>query len=276
MQPGLFEYVVSFMLLIVSCKLISMKNKLAFILISGILFLSSSCADKPNHIPEVAAANDSLISLNKKDVIDDEFLNKEVQAQLTPDFVLNTLKHRNLAYTTDNMIIRNTSERIRKASLGQYPGAVILSCLDSRVPVEDVFHCGIGDLFVARVAGNISNEDILGSLEYGCKVSGAKLIVVLGHEYFGVIKSAIDNVKLGNITALLSKIRPAVLDVESFSGDKTSKNPEFVEAVCRQNILNTIRVIRAKSPILADMEKKGEIKIVGAEYHMESGKVDFF
>jgi carbonic anhydrase len=252
-----------------------MKNKFALVLIAGIIFFSSSCSDKADHIPE-AAASDSLISLNKKDVIEDEFLNKEAQAQLTPDFVLNTLKHRNLSYTTDNMIIRNTSERIRKASLGQYPGAVILSCLDSRVPVEDVFHCGIGDLFVARVAGNISNEDILGSLEYGCKVSGAKLIVVLGHEYCGAIKSAIDNVKLGNITALLSKIRPAVLGVDSFSGDKTSKNPEFVEAVCRQNILNTIRVIRAKSPILADMEKKGEIKIVGAEYHMESGKVDFF
>src|SRR5450755_4268000 len=163
---------------LVSCKLISMKNKFALVLIAGIIFFSSSCSDKADHIPE-AAASDALISLNKKDVIEDEFLNKEAQAQLTPDFVLNTLKHRNLSYTTDNMIIRNTSERIRKASLGQYPGAVILSCLDSRVPVEDVFHCGIGDLFVARVAGNISNEDILGSLEYGCKVSGAKLIVVL-------------------------------------------------------------------------------------------------
>jgi carbonic anhydrase len=144
------------------------------------------------------------------------------------------------------------------------------------VPVEDVFHCGIGDLFVARVAGNISNEDILGSLEYGCKVSGAKLIVVLGHEHCGAVKSAIDNVKLGNITALLAKIRPVVMQIDRFAGEKSSKNPEFVEAVCRQNILNTIKTIRMKSPILKEMEDKGEIKIVGAEYHMETGRVDFF
>jgi carbonic anhydrase len=252
-----------------------LKNKYLLSLISGIIFLFYSCNYTAEHIP-ATVTDDSLISLNKKNVIDDEFMNKETQSKLTPDFVLNTLKERNLDYVSDNLVIRNTSERIRKASLGQYPGAVILSCLDSRVPVEDVFHCGIGDLFVARVAGNISNEDILGSLEYGCKVSGAKLIVVLGHEYCGAIKSAIDNVKLGNITALLAKIRPAVMQTDSFPGIKTSKNPEYVEAVCRQNILNTIKEIRTKSPILLEMEKKGEIKIVGAEYHMESGKVDFF
>jgi carbonic anhydrase len=116
----------------------------------------------------------------------------------------------------------------------------------------------------------------LGSLEYGCKVSGAKMIVVLGHEHCGAIKSAIDNVKLGNITALLAKIRPAVMQLDSFPGEKTSKNPAFVEAVCHQNILNTIKTIRAKSAILSEMENKGEIKIVGAEYHMETGRVDFF
>lgn len=143
-------------------------------------------------------------------------MHQEIQAKLTPDLVLDILKKRNQEYVDDNLTIRNTSARIRKASLGQYPGAVILSCLDSRVPVEDVFHCGIGDLFVARVAGNIANEDILGSLEYGCKVSGAKLIVVLGHEHCGAIKSAIDNVKLGNITALLSKIRPALDSIKDF------------------------------------------------------------
>jgi carbonic anhydrase len=252
-----------------------MKNKSLFIFITGIYFLSYACTEKAANVP-AAATNDSSISVNKNDVINEEFLNKEAQSKLTPDLVLNTLKQGNLDYTSDNLVVRNTSARIRIASLGQYPAAVILSCLDSRVPVEDVFHCGIGDLFVARVAGNISNEDILGSLEFGCKVSGAKLIVVLGHEHCGAIKSAIDNVKLGNITALLAKIRPVVVQTDSFPGEKTSKNPKYVEAVCRQNILNTIKTIRAKSPILMDMENKGEIKIVGAEYHMETGRVDFF
>ena len=252
-----------------------MKNKSLFIFITGIYFLSYACTEKATHVP-AAATNDSSISVNKNDVINEGFLNKDAQSKLTTDLVLNTLKQGNLDYTSDNLVVRNTSARIRIASLGQYPAAVILSCLDSRVPVEDVFHCGIGDLFVARVAGNISNEDILGSLEYGCKVSGAKLIVVLGHEHCGAIKSAIDNVKLGNITALLAKIRPVVMQTDSFPGEKTSKNPKFVEAVCRQNILYTIKTIRAKSPILMDMENKGELKIVGAEYHMETGRVDFF
>jgi carbonic anhydrase len=252
-----------------------MKNRGLFTFISAIIFLSSACTDTPTQVPS-NTQNDSSISVDKKDVINAGFLNKEAQSRLTPDFVLNTLKEGNLDYIGDNLVVRNTSERIRKASVGQYPAAVILSCLDSRVPVEDVFHCGIGDLFVARVAGNISNEDILGSLEYGCKVSGARLIVVLGHEYCGAVKSAIDNVKLGNITALLSKIRPAVIQTDSFPGEKSSKNPDFVEAVCRRNILNTIKAIRMKSQILMEMENKGEIKIVGAEYHMGTGRVDFF
>jgi carbonic anhydrase len=252
-----------------------MKYRDLFIFITGIIFLSCACTDTHTQMP-ASTQNDSSISIDKKDVIDAEFLTKDAQSKLTPDSVLNKLKEGNVDYISDNLVVRNTSERIRKASLGQYPAAVIISCLDSRVPVEDVFHCGIGDLFVARVAGNISNEDILGSLEFGCKVSGAKLVVVLGHEYCGAIKSAIDDVKLGNITALLAKIRPAVMQTDSFPGEKTSKNPDFVEAVCRQNILNTIKTIRKKSPILLEMENKGEIKIVGAEYHMGNGKVDFF
>src|ERR1700749_1765559 len=174
-----------------------MKNGSLFIFVAVIIFMSSACTGSDTNTP-VPVANDSSISVNKNEVINAGFLNKEAQSKLTPDSVLHILQQGNLDYTGDNLVIRNTSERIRKASLGQYPAAVILSCLDSRVPVEDVFHCGIGDLFVARVAGNIANEDILGSLEFGCKVSGAKLIVVLGHEYCGAIKSAIAEVKLGN------------------------------------------------------------------------------
>jgi carbonic anhydrase len=153
---------------------------------------------------------------------------------------------------------------------------VILSCLDSRIPVEDVFDKGIGDLFVARVAGNFVNTDILGSMEFGCKVSGAKLILVLGHESCGAVKAAIDNVKLGNITGMLGNIEPAVARSQDFKGDKTSSNPAFVEYVAKNNVLNTIETIRKKSPILKEMEDKGEIKIVGAYYSLKTGEVSFF
>ncbi len=216
------------------------------------------------------------VTIDEDEIIEDVFVITEAtQSKLTPDFIMSRLKEGNIDYTEDNLTVRNTSARIRSASLGQYPAAVILSCLDSRVPVEDVFHAGIGDLFVARVAGNISNADILGSLEYGCKVSGAKLIVVLGHEHCGAVKSAIQDVKLGNITELLAKIKPAIESVKDFSGEKDYKNLAYMEAVTHANIRLTIDNIRKQSPILKEMEDKGEIKIVGAEYHMETGKVDF-
>jgi carbonic anhydrase len=141
--------------------------------------------------------------------------------------------------------------------------------------VEDVFDKGIGDLFVARVAGNFANTDILGSMEFGCKVSGAKLILVLGHESCGAIKAAIDNVKLGNITAMLTKIEPAVAMSRDFKGEKTSRNADYVEEVAKNNVKNTIATIKAKSPILKEMADKGEIKIVGAYYDLNTGEVSF-
>lgn len=149
-----------------------------------------------------------------------------------------------------------------------------MSCIDSRVPVEDVFDRGIGDLFVARIAGNFVNEDILGSMEYACKVSGSKLVVVLGHEHCGAIKAAIDDVKLGNITPMLGKIRPAV-DMIEYKGDRTSKNDKFVYMACESNIYNTIAQIRKNSPILKEMEENGDIKIVGGIYNMSNGKVEW-
>jgi len=142
------------------------------------------------------------------------------------------------------------------------------------VPVEDVFDRGIGDIFVGRVAGNFVNEDLLGSMEFGCKVAGSKLILVLGHEHCGAVKAAIDDVKLGNITAMLTKIRPAV-DKVQYEGDRTSQNAEFVAKVCESNVLNTIEQIRAKSPILKEMEDNGQINIVGGVYDMDSGIVTF-
>ncbi len=142
------------------------------------------------------------------------------------------------------------------------------------MPVEDVFDRGIGDIFVGRVAGNFVNEDLLGSMEFGCKVAGSKLILVLGHEHCGAVKAAIDDVKLGNITAMLTKIRPAV-DKVQYEGDRTSQNAEFVAKVCESNVLNTIEQIRAKSPILKEMEDNGQINIVGGVYDMDSGIVTF-
>lgn len=245
------------------------------LLLTAITFSASS---QNTHVPQTGAINsDGNVTIAVKDVLISDILTKEEQANLKPVDVLKRMKKGNQDFTEDNLTVRNNTERVRKASLGQYPKAVVLSCLDSRVPVEDIFHSGIGNLFVARVAGNIINDDILGSLEYACKVSGAKLVLVLGHEYCGAIKSAIDGVKLGNITALLDKIHPAVISAKaSFRGAAVSSNPAFVEAVCDENVKLAIRELRERSPILKEMEAKGEIMIVGGVYDMESGKVEIF
>lgn len=245
------------------------------ILLISLMVFTSSCVHKTGakNIENTV----SVADISKNHILNNEVLTKEEQEKLTPDMVLDILKEGNKEFIEDNLTVRNNSERVRNAALGQYPKAVVLSCLDSRVPVEDVFHRGIGDIFVARVAGNIVNEDILASLEYACKVSGSKLVVVLGHEYCGAIKSAIDDVKLGNITALLAKVRPAVEEAKiDFQGEATSKNPSFVESVCNHNVHLTIDEIRTKSPILKEMESKGEIMIIGGVYDMETGKVNFF
>jgi carbonic anhydrase len=162
-----------------------------------------------------------------------------------------------------------------ETSKGQYPAAVILSCLDSRIPVEKVFDLGVGDVFVGRVAGNIVNTDMLGSMEFACKVSGAKLVLILGHTECGAVKGAIDNVKLGNLTELLEKIRPAIDSLSNFSGDKTSKNKVFVDKVTDENVLVAMNEIRKNSPILNEMEQKGEIDIIGGVYDINTGKVTF-
>ena len=208
--------------------------------------------------------------------LSNEPLSAEEQANLTPDKVISILKQGNKDFSEDALTVRNNTKRIREAALYQYPKAAIVSCIDSRVPVEDVFHRGIGDLFVVRIAGNFINEDVLGSLEFACKISGAKLIVILGHEHCSAIISAINNVKMGNVTNMLSKIQPAVIQAnKTFQGEKNSSNPEFVKTVCVHNVKYAINEIRDKSPILKEMEEEGEIKIVGAIYHMKTGKVNF-
>jgi carbonic anhydrase len=207
----------------------------------------------------------------------EKVLTAEEQKLLTPDDLIKSLKEGNKRFCSGSLTMRDHSKQIRDAVNGQFPKAVILSCVDSRVPIEDVFDKGIGDMFVARVAGNIVNEDILGSMEFSCKVSGAKLVLVMGHEYCGAIKGAIDKVELGNLTALLKKITPAVESCSlTYAGAKTSKNNEFVDMVVRENIKITVENIRNQSSILKEMEAEGEIKIIGAYYDMDNGEVTFY
>lgn len=200
-------------------------------------------------------------------------LTREQQATLAPQAVLDDLLAGNRRFVADDLTQRNHSQRIREAYAGQFPKAVILSCLDSRIPVEDVFDRGIGDIFVARVAGNFVNEDILGSMEFACHVAGAKLIMVVGHTHCGAVKAAIDDVRVGNITPMLAKIRPAIEKGRPFEGPKTSENATYVAHVCRENVCLAVETIRERSAILQNMESDGKIKIVGAYYDLTSGEV---
>lgn len=232
------------------------------------LFFMNACSLKK----ETAQSVDSL---KNEDLLVQKVLTPEERAKLTPDQILQQLKEGNERFRTNNSTKRDHSAQIRNSAVGQYPKAVVLSCLDSRVPVEDVFDQGLGDVFVGRVAGNFVNEDLLGSMEFACKLSGAKLILVMGHQHCGAIKGAIDDVKLGNLTALLTKIKPAVKISQDYAGEKTSKNEAFVRLVAQNNVRLTIEKIRQKSPILREMEQKGEIKIVGAFYTLTKGELLF-
>lgn len=247
-------------------------RKLAFFSTMSLLLVifMTSC----NNTPEKQATEVAKEMKQEITGLVEDVLTKEEQDALTPDMVIQSLKEGNERFTSNDLTARDHSAQVRDAVKAQYPKAIVLSCVDSRVPVEDVFDRGIGDIFVARVAGNFVNEDILGSMEFACKVAGAKLIMVMGHEHCGAVKAAIDDVKLGNITPMLTKIRPAV-DMIDYEGDRTSKNQEFVHKVSISNVQNTMNKIRTDSPILKEMEDNGEIKIVGGVYDMDNGKVVF-
>jgi carbonic anhydrase len=199
-------------------------------------------------------------------------MSKAIQASITPDAALDILKAGNQRFASNKSIKRNNKKQIMQTGLGQYPFASVVSCIDSRSAPELVFNLGIGDIFTARVAGNVINEDILGSLEYAAKAAGSKVIVVLGHSQCGAIKGACDAVQLGNLTGLLDKIKPAV-DATKTEGERSSKNHEFVQDVAHENVMLSIKRIREMSPILKEMEEKGQIKIVGAMYDVGTGKV---
>ncbi len=200
-------------------------------------------------------------------------LTKEIQDNLTPAGVLQDFMEGNNRFVTNNLQDVDHLALQQQTVGGQNPKAVILSCIDSRVPVELIFDQSIGDVFVARVAGNIVNGDMLGSMEYSCKVAGSKLVLVLGHQACGAVKAACDHVELGNITGLLDQIQPAVSTTET-DGERNSSNGEFVADVIKKNVSLMMDRIRKESPILAEMESNNEIKIVGGVYSLSSGKVE--
>ena len=202
-----------------------------------------------------------------------KILTKQEQEALTPEEVLKDIMRGNQRFTSEDFQARDHKAIKLSATGGQYPKAVVLSCVDSRVPVETVLDQGIGDIFVARVAGNFENTDILGSMEYACKVAGSKLVLVLGHESCGAVSAACDGIELGNITHLLSNIKPAV-EATTTEGKRDSSNIDFVHDVVLKNVELTIQRIREKSPILKTMEELGDIKIVGGVYSLQTGKVE--
>lgn len=203
-------------------------------------------------------------------------MTKEFQEQMSPAQILQRFKDGNQRFVQGKMFLRDYLKEKDIAATGQHPYAIILSCIDSRKPAEIIFDKGIGDVFNARIAGNFVNTDILGSMEFATKVSGAKLILIMGHSNCGAIKSAVDNVQLGNITAMLSNIRPAVESVTGVPGEKSSKNKNFVEAVAKQNVVLGAKTITEKSSIIKSMVEAGQVAIIGCMYDLQSGVVTFY
>jgi carbonic anhydrase len=202
-------------------------------------------------------------------------LTKEQRDKMTADEIIQQMKAGNERFRSGKQQHRDLMREAKATAKGQYPAAIVFSCVDSRAPAELILDFGIGDIFSGRVAGNVANEDVLGSMEFACKVAGSKVVLVMGHTACGAIKGAIDEVQLGNLTALLGKIRPAV-EATQYTGERSAKNYAFVDAVARKNVSLTIANIRKKSSVLRDLESSGSLKIVGSMYNLETGIVEFF
>jgi len=203
-------------------------------------------------------------------------LNKELQNQITPRMAVEILQKGNERFINNYKANRNLLEQVNQTSEGQYPFATILSCIDSRISSELIFDQGLGDIFSIRIAGNIINTDILGSMEFACKLAGSKLIVVLGHSKCGAVKGACDHVEMGNLTELLSKLQPAVYQEKETNKERNSKNGQFVENVAAINVRRSVKSAIERSFIIETMVENGEIGIVGAMYDVETGKVEFY
>lgn len=232
------------------------------LLIAALFITFAACAPEKQETTTPALIGDTITA--------------EEQAALTPEQILTSFEEGNERYMNNNLTPRDYSAQIAATSTGQYPKAVILSCIDSRVPVEKVFDKGVGDVFVARVAGNTVNPDILGSIEYGAAVAGSKLVVVMGHEACGAVKAAIDKAELSdNADVLLGRIQPAIDRLNSYAGDQSTKNADYVDQVVNTNVSTTIEAMLIESPVLKSMQDDGKIKIVGAYYDLDTGKVTF-
>jgi carbonic anhydrase len=202
-------------------------------------------------------------------------LTKEQRDKMTPDDVIHQMKAGNERFREGKPLHRDLMREAKATAKGQYPAAIVFGCVDSRAPAELILDLGIGEIFSGRVAGNVVDEDILGSMEFACKVTGSKVVLVMGHTSCGAIKGAIDGVELGNLTLLLAKIRPAV-EATKYTGERTSSNYAFVDAVARTNVSMTMATIRERSPVLREMESAGTIKIIGSMYNLDTGMVEFF
>ena len=222
-----------------------------------------------------AGSTFGVVGASMGNVPDFADLTKEQRDKLTPAEVIEQMKTGNERFRTGKPRHRDLMSEAKATAKGQHPAAIVFGCIDSRAPAELILDFGIGDIFVGRVAGNVADEDILGSMEFACKAAGAKVVLVMGHTACGAIKGAIDDVKLGNLTALLAKIRPAV-EATQYDGERSGKNYSFVDAVARKNVSLTIAKIREKSPVLQELESGGSIKIVGSMYNLGTGVVDFF
>lgn len=201
---------------------------------------------------------------------------KQTQDKLTPEHALDILKEGNERFVNNIKAHRNLLQQVNETSAGQFPFAAILSCIDSRTSAELIFDQGLGDILSIRIAGNILNEDILGSMELACKIAGSKLIVVLGHTKCGAIEGACNNIEMGNITALLRKIKPAIQQETKTTEQRNANNKSFVQNVTINNVFLTVKKVREQSPILVEMEKCGQIKIVGGLHEIDTGQVTFY
>jgi carbonic anhydrase len=201
---------------------------------------------------------------------------KETRDKLTPDKILEILKEGNARFVNNIKAHRNLLEQVNETSTSQFPFAAILSCIDSRTSAELIFDQGLGDIFSIRIAGNILNEDILGSMEFACKIAGSKLIVVLGHTNCGAIEGACNNVVLGHVTTLLNKIKPAIEMETKTTSERNGKNLPFVQNVTVNNVFNVVQKIKEQSSILKEMEQAKQIRIVGGLHDIETGKVVFY
>lgn len=252
-----------------------MKNLKSLCTIVFFTIITISCNEGP--APDQPKAVSTPVGMEQSPI--KSIMTAEEQSGMNPDEIIGRLKKGNENFVNNNLTRRDHSAQRRQATIGQYPKAIVLSCVDSRVPVEDVFDLGIGDIFVARVAGNIENKDIVGSMEFATAVAGSKVVVVMGHTACGAVKHAIDNTDASSmgmnaLSDLLAEIKPSIEGIEA-AGEMSSKNVAFTNKVIHNNAVKTVNDIRTQSPKMAELETQGQIKIVSAVYDMESGKVTF-